>query len=76
MLRKRSHRLLLLYCGSTSMQPLRFFQTQRHSVVDVFRRTLSALAVVALLLGPQKYLGINRSADAADSELRFIDSLE
>ena len=56
------------------MQPLRFFQTQRHSVVDVFRRTLSALAVVALLLGPQKYLGINRSADAADSELRFIDS--
>jgi carboxyl-terminal processing protease len=56
------------------MQPLRFFQTQHYSVVDAFRRTLSALAVVALLLGPQKYLGINRSADAADSELRFIDS--
>ena len=56
------------------MQPLRFFQTQHHSVVDAFRRTLSALAVVALLLGPQQYLEINRSADAADSELRFIDS--
>ena len=56
------------------MQPLRFFRTQHHSVVGAFRCMLSAMAVVVLLLGPQKYLEINRSADAADSELRFIDS--
>ena len=56
------------------MQPLHFFQIQHLSVAAAFRRTLSALAVIALLLGPQKYLEINRAADAADSELRFIDS--
>ena len=56
------------------MQFNRFSKIRHPSIFGILRRPWTTLAVAVLLLAPQKYLEFNNFSEAAESELRFIDS--
>ncbi|MEK6269454.1 MAG: S41 family peptidase [Planctomycetales bacterium] len=56
------------------MQFNQFSQIRHLSEFGILRRPWTTLAVAVLLLAPQKYLEFNNFSEAAESEIRFVDS--